>query len=72
MKRSKIQKYEMIARVAEFGARNASLFPKKTAAVDLVKDLQATVEKMSAAKAAQSADQLRTSMNACPSAGIKE
>jgi len=60
MKSSKIQKYEMIARVAEFGARNASLFPKKTAAVALVKDLQGAVEKMSAAKAAQSADQLRT------------
>jgi hypothetical protein len=62
MKRSKIQKYEMLARVAEFGAMNASLFPKKTAAVDLVKDLQAVVEKMSSARAAQSADQLRTSM----------
>lgn len=61
MNRLKLQKYEMIARVAEFGARNASLFPKKTAAVKLVKDLQTTVEKMSEAKARQSAaaDQLR-------------
>jgi len=53
MNRLKIPKYEMIARVAEFAARNASLFPSKTAAVDLVKDLQAAVEKMAEAKAAQ-------------------
>jgi hypothetical protein len=63
MYRSKVRKYEMLARVAEFGARNASLFPKKTAAVDLLKDLQTAVETMSEAKVEQSmaADQWRTS-----------
>jgi hypothetical protein len=63
MNRLKVRKYEMIARVADFGARNASLFPKKTAAVGLVKDLQTVVGKMSESRLSQSAatEELRTS-----------
>src|SRR5262249_14602394 len=65
MIRSKIQKYEMLARAAEFAARNVSLFPKKTAAAELVKQLQAVVKTLSEAKASQAAarDQMRTSRN---------
>ena len=65
MIRPKIQKYEMVARVADFAARNVSLLPKKTAAVELTKDIQSAVEKLSEVKASQVAakEQLRTSTN---------
>ena len=65
MIRSKIQKYEMLGRVAVFAARNVSLFRKDTVAVELVKDIETVVEKLSESKASQAAarDQLRTGRN---------
>jgi hypothetical protein len=61
MDKPKIQKYEMLTRVADFAARNVGLFSKKTAAVELTKDIQSAVARLSQSKAAQAAarDQLR-------------
>jgi hypothetical protein len=63
MIQTKIQRYEMLTRVADFAARNVSLFPKKTAAVELTKDIQSAVARLSQSKVAQTTarDQLRTS-----------
>jgi hypothetical protein len=63
MIRSKIQKYEMLARVADFARENASLFPKQTAGDELVKDLHAVAGKLSETKASQIAarNQMRAS-----------
>jgi phage FluMu protein gp41 len=65
MIRSKIQKYEMLTRVAEFATKNASLFPKQTAGAELVKELQSAARELSEIKASQSAakEQMRTSGN---------
>jgi hypothetical protein len=65
MNQTKIQKYEMLTRVADFAARNVSLFSKKTAAVELTKDIQSAVARLSQSKAAQAAarDQLRAIRN---------
>lgn len=65
MIRSKIQKYEMLIRVADFATKNASLFPKQTAGAELVKNLQSVAGKLTETKASQSAakDQVRTSRN---------
>jgi hypothetical protein len=61
MIRSKIQKYEMLTRVADFAARNVSVFPKETAAAELAKDILSAVEKLAQCKASQAAaiEQLR-------------
>jgi len=63
MIRSKIQKCEMLSRVADFAARNVSLFPTETAAVELTKDIQTAVEKLAQCKASQvgAIEQLRVS-----------
>jgi len=61
MNQTKIQRYEMLTRVADFAARNVSLFPKKTAALELTKDIQSAVARLSQSKTTQTAarDQLR-------------
>src|ERR1041385_1265553 len=63
MIRSKIQKYEMLGQVAKFAVETLSLFPKETAAAEVVTDLQSVVEKLSVTKASQQAakEQVRTS-----------
>jgi uncharacterized phage infection (PIP) family protein YhgE len=65
MIRSKIQKYEMLTRVTDYATKNSSLFPKKTAGAELVKNLQTVAGKLSETKASQSAakDRVRTSRN---------
>jgi len=47
MRVTKIKKYEMVTKMADFGARNVALFPKTTAAAGLIEALGAAVTRMS-------------------------
>ena len=66
MKRQKIQKYQMLARVADFLAKHVGLFPKHTAAVGLLAALQSIVARLSGLAASQVTNNaaIRTGSNA--------
>jgi len=53
MRSTQIQNYQMFIRVVEFMAGNASLFPKSTAAAEILKELQSTVADLSKQASAQ-------------------
>ncbi len=57
MKSNQIQNYQMFTRVVEFTANNASLFPKSTAAAELLDGLQSTVSELSKQAGAQAASE---------------
>jgi hypothetical protein len=51
MNRRTIETYKMLTRVEDFGNRNVSLFPKNSAAAEILKTLGSGVEKLSEASA---------------------
>lgn len=65
MKRSKIQKYEMLTRVDDFVIAHAELFPKHTAIGDLQEAIHSAIEKLSGHLTAQVSgnNEVRVSMH---------
>jgi chorismate mutase len=57
MKKSQIQNYEMLTRVVEFTTTNVSLFPKTSAAAEILEGLQSTVRRLSEQASAQMASE---------------
>jgi hypothetical protein len=51
MKKREIEIYKMLTRVEDFGNRNVSMFPKNSAAAEILKTLGSGVEKLSEASA---------------------
>jgi hypothetical protein len=51
MKKREIEIYKMLTRVEDFGSRNVSMFPKNSAAAEILKTLGSGVEKLSEASA---------------------
>jgi hypothetical protein len=57
MKSTQIQNYQMLARVVEFTASNVSLFPKTSAAAEILAGLKSTVNELSKQASAQVASE---------------